>query len=76
VSLPAVVGLVAEKMVECRRERLLDLFRPHEGPVVDRACEIAVAQALDIAADLRFLGSSPPAQSREILVEDAIEARW
>ncbi len=76
VCLAAVVGLVIEEMIECRRQRLLDR-RPAVTTVRKRmrADEIAVAQARDVAADQRVFVAARSPQRREIVVQDSVKAR-
>ena len=74
MRLAAVVGLVVEEMIERRRQRLLDLLRPHDGPVAERAGEVGLGQFLDIAADPLVLGAAGGAQRREVVIKDGVQA--
>ena len=54
MSLAAVMGLMIEKMVEGGGERLLDVLRINNGPVMDRLVEVVIPQAADVAGDERI----------------------
>src|SRR5260221_229418 len=68
MRLAAMVGLMVEEMVECRRKLLLHVDRIGDGPVAEPAGEVSVSERIGIAQDAFVLGAPGVAQGGEILM--------